>query len=259
MPGRRVHLVRHGLPLIDRDHPASDWHLDPAAEHLVRELRGSGRLPADAHWYVSPEPKARETAALLTERPVEVVDALREQVRLHVGWIEDFEGVLAAAFAHPDRPAYDGWEPLAATRERVTAVVRDLLRRHRTGDLVIVGHGTSLALVAAELTGTAVDPRAPAAMGYPDVVTVQMPAPSRVGPLSLRAGLLVAAALAVLDVTFWELTGRVGWALLPAGVLALLASVPRRTRELGVSLFAAVLLSAFVVTVVLLGLARMAS
>jgi broad specificity phosphatase PhoE len=244
---------------MDHDHPASDWHLDPAAEHLVRELRGSGRLPTDAHWYVSPEPKARETAALLTDAPVEVVEALREQVRLHVGWIDDFEGVLAAAFAQPGRPAYDGWEPLAATRERVGTVVRDLLRRHPSGDLVIVGHGTSLALVAAELTGTEVDPRAPAAMGFPDVVTVQMPTPSRTGPLTLRAGLLVAAVIAVLDVTGWEITRRVGWALLPAGVVAVLASVPRRTRELGVSLFAAVLLSSFVVTVVLLGLVRMAA
>jgi broad specificity phosphatase PhoE len=256
-PARRVHLVRHGLPLVDPDLPASGWELDPAAEHAVRHLRGSGRLPQDAHWFTSPEPKARRTAALLTDRPVEVVDGLREQVRLHVGWIADFGAVLAAAYDDPDRPAYEGWEPLETTRRRATTAVRDLMRRYPTGDLVLVGHGTCLSLVAADLTGTPVDPRAPTAWGFPDVVTVEMPRPSRFAPLSLRSGLLVALVVAIAELVAWEITGRVGWVLVPSGVGAALAAGPRRTRELGVSLLAAVLLSSFAVTVVLLGLIRM--
>ena len=255
-PARRVHLVRHGLPLVDPDRPASDWDLDPAAEHTVRELRASGRIPQDARWFTSPEPKARQTAALLTDRPVEVVDALREQVRLHVGWIPDFEAVLTAAYDEPDRAAYEGWEPLETTRRRVTTAVRDLMRRHPNGDLVLVGHATCLSLVAADLTGTPVDPRAPTSLGFPDVVTVEMPRPSRFAPLTLRAGLLVALVVAIADLVTWKLTGRVGWVLVPAGVAAALTAVPSRTRELGVSLLAAALLSAFLVTVVLLGVIR---
>jgi len=69
--------------------------------------------------------------------------------------------------------------------------------------------------------------------------------------------LLVALVLAIADLVAWKLTGRVGWVLVPTGVVAALAAVPSRTRELGVSLLAAVLLSAFVVTVVLLGVIRM--
>ena len=256
-PARRVHLVRHGLPLMDPDRPASDWELDPAAEHTVRQLRSSGRIPQDARWFTSPEPKARRTAELLTDRPVEVVDALREQVRLHVGWIPDFGAVLASAYDEPDRAAYEGWEPLETTRRRATTAVRELMRRHPTGDLVLVGHGTCLSLVAADLTGTAVDPRTPTALGFPDVVTVEMPRPSRLAPLTLRSGLLVALVLAIADLVAWKLTGRVGWVLVPTGVVAALAAVPLRMRELGVSLLAAVLLSAFVVTVVLLGVIRM--
>ena len=254
---RRVHLVRHGLPLVDHDLAASDWELDPAAEHTVRALRASGRIPQDAHWFSSPEPKARSTAALLTDRPVEVVDGLREQVRLHVGWIADFDAVLAAAYDAPDRAAHDGWEPLEATRRRATTAVRDLMLQHPTGDLVLVGHGTCLSLIAADLTGTPVDPRTPTAMGFPDVVTVQMPRPARLAPLTLRTGLLVALVVAVADLAAWWFTDDVGWVLAPTAVVAALGSVPARTRELGVSLLAAVLLSAFVVTVVLLGVVRM--
>ena len=143
------------------------------------------------------------------------------------------------------------------TRRRATTAVRELMRRHPTGDLVLVGHATCLSLVAADLTGTAVDPRTPTALGFPDVVTVEMPRPSRLAPLTLRSGLLVALVLAIADLVAWKLTGRVGWVLVPTGVVAALAAVPSRTRELGVSLLAAVLLSAFVVTVVLLGVIRM--
>ena len=248
MPARHVHLVRHGLPLVDTDAAAASWALDPAGAGTIRELRRSGRLPDRATWFSSPEPKARETARMLTGGPVEVVDALREQVRLHVGWIEDFDGVLAEAFAHPERPAYDGWEPLDATRRRAADAVRNLMREHPTGDLVLVGHGTSLALVAAELTGTPVNPYAPAAMGFPDVVTIRMSSAGDPGPLSFRAVLSVSAVLTVAEFATWQATDRLGWVLVPAGVVAALVVGPRRSRDLGVSLLAAVLIAVFVMT-----------
>jgi broad specificity phosphatase PhoE len=214
MSARHVHLVRHGLPLIDTEAAASSWVLDPAGLGSVRELRASGRLPDRAAWFCSPEPKARETARLLTDGPVEVVEALREQVRLQVGWIKDIDDVLARAFAHPDRPAYDGWEPLEATRHRAGTAVRDLLLRHPTGDLVLVGHGTCLALVAAELTGTPVNPHAPSAMGFPDVVTIRMSAPADPAPLSFRVVLAAATVLVAAEFATWRPpTGSAGcWA-----------------------------------------------
>jgi broad specificity phosphatase PhoE len=257
MPARHVHLVRHGLPLVDPDAAASSWTLDPAGVGSISALRASGRLPDRAAWFSSPEPKARETAATLTDQPVEVIDALREQVRLHVGWIPDFDAVLAEAFARPERSAYDGWEPLDATGRRISAAVRDLLRRHPTGDLVLVGHGTSLALVAADLTGTPVNPFAPAAMGFPDVVTVRMSSPADVRPLSLRVVMALSVALTVGELVAWQGADRVGWVLGPAGVVSAMASVPRRTRDLGVSLLAAVLIAVFLATGLLLGMPRL--
>jgi broad specificity phosphatase PhoE len=214
-------------------------------------------LPTRATWFSSPEAKALATARLLTDGEVEVVGALREQVRLQVGWIDDFDAVLAEAFAHPERPAYDGWEPLAATRLRVVTAVRELLLSHPTGDLVLVGHGTSLALVAAELTGTGVNPYAPAAMGFPDVVTVRMSSSAVAQPLSLRSVVVASVALTLAEFVTWRGTGTVGWVLGPAGVLSGLVCAPRRGRDLGVSLLAAVLLAAFLMTGLVLGYPRL--
>lgn len=259
MPQRRVHLVRHGLPLVDTEAAASQWVLDPAAELAIRALRDSGRLPADARWYSSPEPKARATAALLTDARVDVVPDLREQVRLHVGWIDDFDAVLAAAFARPARAAYDGWEPLAATEQRVTTAVRTLLARDPARDVVLVGHGTALALVAAELSGTPVDPRFPAAMGFPDVVTIAMPKPSVFRPLRTRTALLLAAVLTAVEFIVWRETGVVGRVLGPAAVASVAVTILQRTRELGISLLATVLISGFLETLLLLGWPRLGS
>jgi len=161
-------LVRHGRPLIDRSKPAHRWPLDPSYADQVRALRG--RLPEHAWWYSSPEPKALGTAVLLTDDPVEVVDDLREHERRSTDWVEDFEQVVRRAFADPDLPAYDAWEPLADTRRRVVAAVAGILDVHPSGDVVLVGHGTAWTLLVAALTGRDPDLDAWASLAMPDVV-----------------------------------------------------------------------------------------
>lgn len=76
-----LHLVRHGRPLVDHSVPAGGWELDPHGFDEVWALRTSGRLPSGAVWFSSPEPKATQTAQLLTECEVGVVDDLREHER----------------------------------------------------------------------------------------------------------------------------------------------------------------------------------
>ena len=247
MPVRYVHLVRHGSPLVDHEHAPSDWHLDPAGVDRVRSLADSARLPTRATWFSSPEPKARETARILTDRPVTVVAGLREQVRLHVGRIADFPGVLGEAFARPARPAYDGWEALDATRARAARTVRDLLREHPRGDIVLVGHATHLALVVEELTGAAADPAAVNAMAMPDVLSIRMGSDSSARPLLPGQMVLLAATVVAVELLLTLLTGRAGIGVLAALVLAAAATLARRTRDLGVSLLVGVLLAAFVV------------
>ena len=164
-----LHLVRHGRPLIQPGVPAAAWDLDPAAYDDVWALRASDRLPAQAAWLTSPEPKAVQTAQLLTDAEVGVLDGLREHERTGE-LVDDFAGAVRRAFEHPDRPAVDGWEPLEDCRTRVTAAVRRVLEVHGGDDVVLVGHGTAWTLVAADLTGRPPDLERWAALAMPDVI-----------------------------------------------------------------------------------------
>jgi broad specificity phosphatase PhoE len=168
-----LHLVRHGRPLPEEGVPARDWRLDPAGFDDVWALRESGRLPSEAVWFTSPEPKAVETAQLLTEREVGVVEGLREHVRDTTDWIDDFPAVVRRAFEDPATPAYAGWEPLADCRARVTAAVAAIRSVHREEDLVLVGHGTAWTLLVSELTREPADLDRWRALAMPDVVVLE--------------------------------------------------------------------------------------
>jgi broad specificity phosphatase PhoE len=167
-----LHLVRHGRPLVVRDRPAAAWHLDPARFDDVWHLRQSGRLPGRAAWFSSPEPKAVQTAQLLTEGVIGIVDDLRELVRDTSDWISDFDAVVRRAFEHPGRPAYEGWEPLEVCQARVTGAVRGILATHHEMDVVLVGHGTAWTALVAALTGNEPDLTRWAQLRMPDVIVL---------------------------------------------------------------------------------------
>jgi broad specificity phosphatase PhoE len=166
-------LVRHGRPTVDRSRPAHEWSLDPAYDDDVRALRS--RLPGTAAWYSSPEPKAFMTARLLTEEPIEVVPDLREHERRSTDWMEDFETVVRRAFADPDVPAYDGWEPLTRCRDRVVRAASSILATHRRTDVVLVGHGTAWTCLVSALRGRPPDVDGWADLGMPDVCQCEVP------------------------------------------------------------------------------------
>lgn len=171
-----LHLVRHGRSLPAPGMPAHAWELDPAGFDDVWALRESGRLPDDAAWFCSPEPKAVATAQLLTERDVGIVGGLREHVRSSTDWIDDFPTVVRRAFAEPDLSAYPGWEPLTACRDRVLYAVSGILQVHGDEPVVLVGHGTAWTLLAAALTGTEPDLDRWSRLAMPDVIDVPLPA-----------------------------------------------------------------------------------
>lgn len=166
-----LHLVRHGRSVPDPARPADRWELDPATYDDVWALRD--RLPAGAAWCSSPEPKALATAELLTDGDIGVLDDLREHRRA-AGWLDDFPGTVRRAFQDPDAPAAPGWEPLAECRARVVPAVRRLLEVHTGQDLVLVGHGTAWTVVVADLTGLEPDLDRWAALGMPDLWTLDV-------------------------------------------------------------------------------------
>lgn len=179
-----LHLVRHGRPLVDRASPARAWDLDPAGYDDVWALRESARLPTGAAWFCSAEPKALQTAQLLTDGQVGVVEGLGEHRRESTVWHPDFAGVVRRAFEAPTVSAAPGWEPLTECRDRVTTAVTALVEEHPTSDLVLVGHGTAWTVLVAALTGSPPDLDRWESLGLPDVITVE-PAthdPDRVVP-----------------------------------------------------------------------------
>lgn len=164
-------LVRHGRPLVDPARPPAEWELDPGGFDDVWALRESGRLPRRAVWFCSPETKAQQTAQLLTEGEVAVVEGLREHGRT---WVPDFLPVVERAFAEPSLPAYDGWEAVDACRARVATAVRGVLGAHPGEDVVLVGHGTAWTVLASELTGASPDLARWRALAFPDVIVVEV-------------------------------------------------------------------------------------
>jgi broad specificity phosphatase PhoE len=168
-------LVRHGRPLVDPDRPPASWTLDPAGYDEVWALRTSGRLPARAAWFCSPETKAIETAQLLTDARVGIVDDLREQER---SWVDDLAATLRRAVAVPDRAAHPGWETVEACRARLLAAVVPLMSAHGDEDMVLVGHGTAWTLLAAALNGGEPDLDRWAALAFPDVIRIGAPGAS---------------------------------------------------------------------------------
>ena len=165
-----LHLVRHGLPLIDPQRPAAAWELDPAGFDDVWALRE--RLPSGAAWFSSPEPKAQQTAQLLTDGDVGIVDELREHERGLGLLLDDFHDRVRAAFAQPDLSAAPGWEPLTDLGGRLVPAVRRILDVHGEDDVVLVGHGTAWTLLVAELSDCEPDLLRWRSLGMPDVITV---------------------------------------------------------------------------------------
>ena len=168
MPG--LYLVRHGRPVVDPSTAAHSWGLDPDGGADIDVLARSGRLPEQATWFTSPEPKAAGTAQRLRGRPVAVVGALAEH-RREPRWFgepEQFRAAVRRAFDDPVASAVPGWEPLVHTRDRLLPAVRRILADH-PDDVVLVGHGTAWTLLASELTGKPPDLAAWEALAMPDL------------------------------------------------------------------------------------------
>lgn len=166
-----LYLVRHGLPVVDPATPAAEWPLDPRSYGDVWALRESGRLPGRAHWYSSPETKAKETAQLLFDGPVGILDGLREHQRT---WGDgDFAAQIERAFARPDVPAHDGWETIDACAARLLATVSPVLAAHEGEDVVLVGHGTAWTLTVSRITSQPPDLRRWRELTFPDLFIIR--------------------------------------------------------------------------------------
>ena len=175
--GRRLILVRHARPEIDRAVPAAEWPLSTAgaasAAQLARRIAHDGVTRV----FTSVEPKAVGTARALAavwEVAVEEVQGLHEHERPEAQWMsrEEFESRVRELFATPAECVF-GSESADAARRRFTAAVMRLLPRTH-GDIVVVSHGTVMTLFVAAVAG--LEPFAFwKSLGMPGAVALSLP------------------------------------------------------------------------------------
>jgi broad specificity phosphatase PhoE len=150
-------LVRHAAPEIKPDIPASAWPLSPAsyAEARALAVRLAGYEPGILA--SSPEQKAIETAQAMAEvfrLSVTIDNQLAEHSRKNIGFLprDDFDSAMARFFAEPTRRVF-GDESGDEAHGRFAAATIRHCDATAAGSIVVVAHGTVIALVVARRFG----------------------------------------------------------------------------------------------------------
>lgn len=173
----RLHLIRHGRPVVDASRTASAWRLAADDEPFATLVAAPG-FPRSNRWVSSSEPKAVDTARRLrgllglSSDDVQHTRALGEMRRPAV--LADkaaFSRAVERSVENPAEPAAAGWE----TAESVLVRVRGEAARcceqalaDGSPDVVLVGHGTAWSLLVAEILDRPVNIAAWQRMRMPD-------------------------------------------------------------------------------------------
>ena len=154
---RRLVLVRHSMPEIEPDKPASAWRLGEVGRRRAEMLASRlGELNPSVIWS-SVEPKAVETAEIIAEAfgvPVEVADGLEEHHRSSVPFFatrDEFEGRVEQLFQRPDQLVL-GEETADQARTRMTAAIAEVIDAGQM-DSIVVTHGTVMTLYVVRVAG----------------------------------------------------------------------------------------------------------
>jgi broad specificity phosphatase PhoE len=176
---RHLILVKHSQPQIVPALPAAQWRLSDEGRRRSAVLaeRLAPYLPAAI--VASREPKAMETGytvASILGTPFATAEGLHEHDRSNVGWssAEEFEAAVARFFAQPSDLVF-GRETADQARNRFAAAVDDAIAAHPAGNLVVVAHGTVIALLVAARAGVEPFPLW-RQLGLPSFVVLSLPA-----------------------------------------------------------------------------------
>ena len=154
---RRLVLVKHAMPEIGPDKPASSWRLGEVGRHrsglLAARLRG---FNPQVIW-TSAEPKAVETAEIVARAfgvQARTVAGLEEHDRSNVPFFEtrdEFERAVEHFFREPDRLVL-GTETAEQALARFTCAIDQIVSAGHA-DSVVITHGTVMTLYAARVAG----------------------------------------------------------------------------------------------------------
>ena len=151
-------LVKHSMPEIDEARPANTWTL--SSEGQLRAQRLADQLENFVPQVIlsSPEPKAKETAAVIANRfqlDMQTVPDLHEHDRSHVPFLphDTFKILIRDFFQKPDELVL-GDETANQAHARFYRAVHAILNEHPNKTVVIVSHGTVISLFISRLTGS---------------------------------------------------------------------------------------------------------
>jgi 2,3-bisphosphoglycerate-dependent phosphoglycerate mutase len=152
-PAGRVVLVKHALPVLDQSTPARDWRLGADGEAQAARLAVVLGRFAPFRLVASTEPKAARTAAIVAAAMrigVATVAALGEidRPRLPIMAPSEYATLNARLFERFDERVI-GKESAREARDRFVAAVLEQIGPDPAGNLVVVAHGTVIALLVA--------------------------------------------------------------------------------------------------------------
>ena len=150
-------LVKHSLPEVVENVPASEWRL--SAEGQARSRRLADQL---AKYHLdqiisSVEQKAKETAEILAAElglSASAFEGLHEHERNNVGYLssDKFQEAVREFFTRPDELVF-GAETANQAHIRFRNAIHAVLSRFPDRTLVVVAHGTVISLFVSRLTG----------------------------------------------------------------------------------------------------------
>lgn len=154
---RRLVLIKHALPVLEPSRPAREWRLGDAGRARAAALAGPLERFRPLRLVTSAEPKAEETARCAAQAlgvPHEIVADLHELDRpvLPILSRAEHRRLNAPLFSEPER-AVLGAESAQAALARFSRALRVELLRTTDRSLVVVTHGTVIALFVAAQGG----------------------------------------------------------------------------------------------------------
>lgn len=146
-------LVRHAhTAQVGSD--AKQWPLSERGRAEAVRLAAWAGWRAVTYLVTSNEAKAMETGAIIAAmHPHLVVPppvAAFAEVDRHGVFVADYEGAVAAFFAHPNASPHD-WEPAAVARDRFAAAIDGVFAAYPDGTVAVVAHGLVLTLYLSTL------------------------------------------------------------------------------------------------------------
>jgi broad specificity phosphatase PhoE len=154
-------LVRHAAVEIDPAVLPALWQLSDEGRAAARALAREPVWRQVTRIFSSPESKAHETAQIIAGAngiTVTVVEELREVERPANQWFDaSFPGsypAAVAAYLSARNDSLHGWEAPAIAQSRIRGCIDGLLA-WEPGPVAVCGHGLTLSLYVASVTGIA--------------------------------------------------------------------------------------------------------